>query len=66
MQITKNFDLPQNMSGYVRLDVLNLLNAQNFDSTAASYNYPNQPAYNTSGPIIGVTRTLKMTVGFKW
>ncbi|HKC15988.1 MAG TPA: TonB-dependent receptor [Steroidobacteraceae bacterium] len=66
MQVTKSFDLPQNMSGYVRLDVLNLLNAQNFDSTAASYNYPNQPAYNTSGPIIGVTRTLKMTVGFKW
>jgi hypothetical protein len=54
------------MTGYVRLDVLNLLNAQNFDSLSASYNYPHPPTYNTTGPIIGVTRTLKMTVGFKW
>jgi outer membrane receptor protein involved in Fe transport len=66
MQITKNFDLPRDMSGYVRLDVLNLFNAQNFDSTAASYPYPAAPMYNTTGPIVGVTRTLKVTAGFKW
>jgi outer membrane receptor protein involved in Fe transport len=66
MQITKNFDLPRDMTGYVRLDVLNLFNAQNFDSLSANNNYPKPPTYNTSGPIIGVTRTLKMTVGMKW
>ena len=68
MQVTKNFELPRDMSGYVRLDVLNLFNAQNFDSSDPSiaYNYPNPPTYNRAGSIIGVTRTLKVTAGFKW
>ena len=65
-EVTKNFELTQALSGYVRLDLLNLFNAQNFDSSAASYNFPSPPAYNTTGPIIGVTRTLKVTAGMKW
>jgi hypothetical protein len=43
--------------------MLNITNAHNFDSTQASWNYPAAPEYNKTGPIIGVPRTLKFTVG---
>jgi hypothetical protein len=66
MQITKNFELPRNATVYARLDILNLTNVQNFDSTSANYNYPNTPTYNTNGPIVGVPRTLKLTLGMKF
>ena len=66
VQVTKNFELPRSVSAYVRFDVLNLLNSQNFDSTQGSFPYPLPPTYNTTGPIIGVPMTLKMTVGMKF
>ncbi|MGH8133509.1 MAG: TonB-dependent receptor domain-containing protein, partial [Steroidobacteraceae bacterium] len=66
VQVTKNFTLPRDVTAYLRLDVLNLLNSQNFDPTQSAYNYPNRPTYNTTGPIIGVPLTLKMTLGVKF
>jgi outer membrane receptor protein involved in Fe transport len=63
LQITKNFEVAAGYTLYARLDMLNITNAQNFDSTQASWNYPAAPQYNKTGPIIGVPRTLKFTVG---
>jgi outer membrane receptor protein involved in Fe transport len=63
LQITKNFEVAAGYTLYARLDMLNITNAHNFDSTQASWNYPAAPEYNKTGPIIGVPRTLKFTVG---
>lgn len=66
MEISKDFKLPHDVSPYVRLDILNITNAKNYDSGSASYNPPAAPTYNTTGPILGVTRTLKLTAGVKF
>ena len=65
-EVTKNIDLPKSMNAYVRLDLLNAFNNRNFDSTSAIWNYPSAPVYNPTGPIVGVTRTVKVTLGVKW
>jgi len=71
VQATRNFELPFNVTAYVRVDVLNLLNTAYYDPAAAIYNpvagtsYP-PPQYNTGGPILGVPLTLKLTTGLKW
>ncbi|MGH8253003.1 MAG: hypothetical protein ACRES2_03120, partial [Steroidobacteraceae bacterium] len=65
-QATKNIDLPKNMTAYIRVDLLNAFNSNNYDSGSAIWNYPDKPFYNTTGPIDGVTRTLKLTAGVKW
>jgi len=66
LQTTKSFDLPKNMSAYIRADVLNAFDSSNFDSGSASWNPPNSPQYNKTGPIVGVPRTFKLTAGVKW
>jgi outer membrane receptor protein involved in Fe transport len=63
LQVTKNFEVGSGYTLYARIDALNVTNAQNFDSTAGSWNYPSAPQYNKTGPIIGVPRTLKFTIG---
>jgi outer membrane receptor protein involved in Fe transport len=65
-QVSKDFKLPLGISPYLRLDILNLANSKNYDSGSANYPYPNRPSYNTTGPILGVTRTLKLTFGVKF
>jgi hypothetical protein len=69
--VTKNFRFTDNLKGYLRLDVLNVLNTANYDPQAASWNpqYAQKnapPQYNTSGPILGVPFTLKLAAGFSW
>jgi len=66
LQITKDFQLPGGFSLYARLDGLNVTNAHNYDSTAANWPFPGHPTYNTTGPILGVPRTLKLTIGAKF
>ena len=66
LQATKNFDLPSGMSAYMRLDFLNVFDSSNFDSSQGNWPYPNAPQYNKTGPIVGVPKTLKFTVGMKW
>ncbi|HTP38211.1 MAG TPA: TonB-dependent receptor [Steroidobacteraceae bacterium] len=64
LQATKNFALGGGFSMYARLDVLNVANWHNYDPTSASQSA--DPQYNTTGPIVGVPRTLKVTVGAKF
>ena len=67
LQVTKNINLPREITGYFRLDMLNAFNFWNFDSQAATWNESSTPpVYNRSGPIIGVPLTLKLSAGFKW
>ncbi len=67
VQITKNIVFNNWSSLYVRFDVLNLFNNYNFDSSAAIWNQSTTPpVYNTSGPIVGVPLTLKLSAGMKW
>jgi hypothetical protein len=70
-QVTKNFQMPHDMSAYARLDVLNVFNSPFYDPGAAIFSpsstaaYP-PPLYNTAGPILGVPLTIKVTAGFRW
>jgi len=66
LQATKNVELPHDMTFQVRLDVLNVTNAVNYDSQYPNDPWPNPAYYNTAGPIQGVPRTLKLTMDLKW
>jgi outer membrane receptor protein involved in Fe transport len=71
VQATKNFDFAHETSAYVRFDVLNVFNTPYYDPAAVIWSpvagkATAPPMYNTSGPILGVPLTLKVTVGFKW
>jgi outer membrane receptor protein involved in Fe transport len=71
VQATKNFVVWDGISAYVRMDILNLFNTNYYDPSAAIFSptggktYP-PPQYNTTGPILGVPITLKLTAGLKW
>jgi outer membrane receptor protein involved in Fe transport len=66
LQVTKNFDISHDISAYVRADVLNVFNYSNFDPTAYIWPQTGTPQFNTSGPIVGFPRTLKIYGGVKW
>ncbi|MDP1027745.1 TonB-dependent receptor [Sphingomonas sp. KR1UV-12] len=80
VQLTKNIDFWNDLSGYVRVDVLNLFNFHNYDPAAVSYpastatdaqQATNEtlratPVYNRQGPIIGVPFTVKLSAGLKF
>ncbi len=67
IQVTKNIKFTDGISMYLRLDVINALNIYNFDSSAAIWNQSSTPpVYNTTGPIIGVPFTIKLSTGLKW
>lgn len=70
-QITKNFKIYQNVSGYVRFDLLNAFNWNNY----SDYNYnPGSngvlnrvlATYNPVGNIYGTPREVKLTLGVKF
>jgi hypothetical protein len=66
-QLTKNFVIPHVVAPYLRLDVLNVFNFNNFDSNAAIWNQSaTPPVYNSTGSILGVPRTIKISGGVKW
>lgn len=71
VQVTKNFKLYSDLSGYVRMDVLNVFNTPYYDPAAANFSpvagsqYP-PPQFNQTGPILGVPFTVKLTIGVKW
>jgi hypothetical protein len=69
LQVTKNFELGDLGSIYIRLDGINLTNEQNFvdftdlngtDGTVIG------GRYNRDGNITGLTRTLRMSFGVKF
>jgi outer membrane receptor for ferrienterochelin and colicin len=71
LSLAKAFGVWHDFKGTVRLDVLNVFNWDNFDPNAAiwtpAYGAPMpQPYYNLGGPIVGFTRTLRLTGQLTW
>jgi len=64
-QITKNFDLSETMSMYVRFDALNVFNYKNYADYIISGN-PFRDGYNRIGNITGTSREFKLTAGFRF
>ena len=68
---SKSWTFTDWLSAYVRIDVLNVFNTAYYDPQAASWspqygkaNGP--PVFNTTGPILGVPFTVKLTAGASW
>jgi outer membrane receptor for ferrienterochelin and colicin len=66
VQVTKNFEISHDITAYIRADVLNVFNYDNFDPTAYIWNQTSTPTFNTTGPIVGFPRTFKLYGGVKW
>lgn len=70
-QITKNFKIYQNFSGYVRFDLLNAFNWNNYSDYSTNYGangvLNSRPViYNPTGNILGTPREVKLTLGVKF
>ena len=70
-QITKNFNIYHNVSGYVRFDLLNAFNWNNYSDYV--YNYGQNGivnripvTYDPTGNIYGTPREVKLTLGVKF
>jgi outer membrane receptor protein involved in Fe transport len=69
LEATKNFNIKDVSSVYVRLDVLNVFNTKNFvdyNTTAGANGLLTSGQYNPNGNITGSPRELRMTVGAKF
>jgi hypothetical protein len=71
LQATKNFDLSSGLSAYVRFDVINLFNWNNYVDYVTNYGANGQlnrtpVIYNPTGDITGYPRTLRVSVGLKF
>jgi outer membrane receptor protein involved in Fe transport len=71
LQLTKNFELHDSLSLYVRVDMLNVFNWYNFSDYNTNFGSSgtlpaNAVTYNTTGNILGVPRTLKAQVGVRF
>jgi outer membrane receptor protein involved in Fe transport len=71
LQVTKDFVLHGSLSLYVRLDILNVFDWYNFVDYKTNFGssgvLPANPVtYNTTGNIIGVTRTFKAQIGMRF
>jgi hypothetical protein len=71
LQITKNFDIANFASVYLRLDGLNVFNFHNYSDTLNNFGTggvasQNPVPYNYNGNINGVTRSLKLSFGAKF
>lgn len=69
LQITKNFKMHYyGLTGYTRLDVLNVFNTFTYAAANYSPNGPGTapPTYVTTGPINGVPFTIKLNAGIKF
>ncbi|WP_333679730.1 TonB-dependent receptor [Dyella sp.] len=70
-QITKNFEIYGNVSGYARFDLLNAFNWNNYDGYLTPYGangvFSDRPVtYDPHGNILGTPRELKLTLGIKF
>ena len=74
-QLSKDITFFRGISGSVRLDVLNVFNWHNYDPASILYpsgpngeasNAGTTPVFNKDGNIVGVPRTLKVSVGLKF
>jgi outer membrane receptor protein involved in Fe transport len=71
LSLAKQFTIFQDVAGTVRFDVLNVFDFHNYDPNNAIWNPIGgqpivAPTYNSSGPIVGFDRTLKLTTELKW
>lgn len=70
LQATKNFKIWGNFNGYVRIDLLNAFNWNNYKEYVENWNAlsTGQRAviYNSVGDITGYPRTLKVTAGINF
>ena len=70
-QITKNFKIYENVSGYVRFDLLNAFNWNNFSDYIENYGANGvlnrtPVTYDPNGNILGTPREVKLTLGVKF
>ena len=70
-QTTKDFDLTNGISAYIRLDILNVFNFHNYSDYVVNFGgngapNPNPVSYYNIGNITGVPRTFKLTAGFRF
>ncbi len=71
LQATKNFAVYKDQSGYVRVDMLNILNAKNYADTLRNWGgggvlNSNPVKYDPNGNISGVPLTIRLSVGYKF
>ena len=66
VQASKTFAMPWGGEFQVRLDVLNLFNFKNFDSSGPVDPWPAPAYFNKTGAIVGVTRTGKLSVNYRF
>ena len=71
-QATKNFKIYGNLNAYVRIDLLNAFNWNNYVNFIETFSPQGQPQtkrqviYNPTGDITGYPRTLKVTAGINF
>jgi hypothetical protein len=70
-QVTKNFRIYDGLNAYIRFDLLNAFNWNNYNDYVLNFGsngvLNNRPVtYNPIGNIIGVQRTVKLTLGLKF
>jgi outer membrane receptor protein involved in Fe transport len=71
LQVTKNFDIGDISTLYLRFDLLNALNEENFNDTLQNWGQggvlnPDPVKYAPTGNIKGVPRTVRLTFGAKF
>ena len=71
LQATENFHLTGDQSAYLRVDVLNVLDAANYSDTIANWGSngvrnPNPVIYNTTGNLAGQPFKLVLSGGYKF
>ena len=70
LQATKNFKVYGNLTGYVRIDLINVFNFNNTVGYLTNYGsggvYNPQVFYNPTGDVTGYTRTLRATAGISF
>jgi outer membrane receptor protein involved in Fe transport len=71
LQVTKNFNIAKVSDVYLRIDLLNALNSDNFSDTLQNWGSggalnPDPVHYNPTGNITGVSRTFRLTIGAKF
>jgi len=71
LQVTKNFMVYREQTGYVRVDLINALNSANYKDITSNYGSngvpnPHPIRFTTTGNINGAPQTLRLTVGYKF
>jgi len=71
LQVTKDVDLGNALSVYVRLDLLNVFNNTNYADYRTNYGTNGVPpanpvTFNQIGNLFGTSRTLKLQAGVRF